>query len=77
MVLFMHIWILTLSLFSPEHEQKIIDYLKAPNRYNLDIDLLRAEKDNIWNYYGISSKRYALYTCKNEELKLIEGERLF
>jgi len=45
----MHIWILTLSLFSPEHEQKIIDYFKALNPYNLDIDLLRAEKGNIWN----------------------------
>ncbi|MCM1987930.1 hypothetical protein [Methanococcoides seepicolus] len=60
----------------PEHAQEIIDYFQPLNPYNLDIDLLKPEKEDMWSY-GISSKRYALYTYENEEIKFMEGERSF
>lgn len=44
----------------PEYAQAIIDYVQPLNPYSLDIPLLKAEKVDMW-FYGISSKRYALY----------------
>ncbi|WP_232222019.1 hypothetical protein [Methanococcoides burtonii] len=37
---------------------------------------MKPEKEDMW-FYGISSKRYALYTYENEEIKFMEGERSF
>ncbi|NPE31269.1 hypothetical protein HNV12_25600 [Methanococcoides sp. SA1] len=72
-----HAYMDTDSIFvPPEHAQEIIDYFQPLNPYNLDIDLLKAEKEDVW-FYGISSKRYALYTYENEEIKFMEGERSF
>ncbi|MCD4735722.1 MAG: hypothetical protein K8R53_06735, partial [Bacteroidales bacterium] len=36
----------------------------------------KAEKEDMW-FYGISSKRYALYTYENGKIKFMEGERSF
>jgi DNA polymerase elongation subunit (family B) len=72
-----HAYMDTDSIFvPPEHAQEIIDYFQPLNPYNLDIDLLKAEKENMW-FYGISSKRYALYTYENGKIKFMEGERSF
>ncbi len=40
------------------------------------IPLLKAEKENVW-FYGISSKRYELYTYENDKIKFMEDERSF
>ncbi|MDA0525384.1 hypothetical protein [Methanococcoides alaskense] len=37
---------------------------------------MKPEKDDMW-FYGISSKRYALYTFENGKIKFMEGERSF
>ncbi|NPE29446.1 hypothetical protein HNV12_16100 [Methanococcoides sp. SA1] len=72
-----HSYMDTDSIFvPPEYAQEIIDYFQPLNPYSLDIDLLKAEKVDVW-FYGISSKRYALYTYENEEIKFMEGERSF
>ncbi|TQD27912.1 DNA polymerase [Methanolobus vulcani] len=72
-----HAYMDTDSIFvPPEHAQEIINYFQPLNPYNLDIDLLKAEKEDMW-FYGISSKRYALYTYENGTIKFMEGERSF
>jgi hypothetical protein len=72
-----HAYMDTDSIFvPPEHAQEIIDYFQPLNPYNLNIPLLKAEKENMW-FYGISSKRYALYTYENGEIKFMEEERSF
>jgi hypothetical protein len=72
-----HAYMDTDSIFvPPEHAQEIIDYFQPLNPYSLDIPLLKAEKENMW-FYGISSKRYALYTYENGQIKFMEGERSF
>ena len=72
-----HAYMDTDSIFvPPEHAQKIVDYFQPLNPYSLDIDLLKAEKENMW-FYGISSKRYALYTYENGKIKFMESERSF
>ncbi|NPE31258.1 hypothetical protein HNV12_25535, partial [Methanococcoides sp. SA1] len=72
-----HAYMDTDSIFvPPEYAQEIIDYFQPLNPYSLDIDLLKAEKVDVW-FYGISSKRYALYTYENEEIKFMEGEKSF
>jgi len=54
-----HAYMDTDSIFvPPEHAQEIINYFQPLNPYSLDIDLLKAEKEDMW-FYGISSKRYA------------------
>lgn len=72
-----HAYMDTDSIFvPPEHAQEIIDYFQPLNPYNLELDLLKAEKVDMW-FYGISSKRYALYTFKNGKIKFMEEERSF
>ncbi|WP_406657365.1 DNA polymerase [Methanolobus sp. ZRKC2] len=72
-----HAYMDTDSIFvPPEHAQEIIDYFQPLNPYNLDIDLLKPEKVDMWSY-GVSSKRYALYTYDNGKIKFMEGERSF
>lgn len=72
-----HAYMDTDSIFiPPEHAQEIIDYFQPLNPYSLDIPLLKAEKENML-FYGISSKRYVLYTYENGIIKFMEGERSF
>ena len=72
-----HAYMDTDSIFiPPEHSQEIVEYFQPLNPYSLDIDLLKPEKVNMW-FYGISSKRYALYTYENGNIKFMEHERSF
>jgi len=72
-----HAYMDTDSIFvPPEMAQDVIDYFQPLNPYSLDLDLLKAEKEDMW-FYGISSKRYALYTYENGKIKFMEGERSF
>ena len=60
----------------PEHAQDIIDYFQPLNPYTFDIPLLKAEKEDM-RFYGISSKRYALYNYENGKIKFMENERSY
>jgi len=72
-----HAYMDTDSIFvPPEHAQEIINYFQPLNPYSLNIDLLKAEKEDMW-FYGISSKRYALYNLEDGEIKFMDGERSF
>ncbi|WP_406669966.1 hypothetical protein V7O67_10070 [Methanolobus sp. ZRKC4] len=63
-----HAYMDTDSIFvPPEHAQEIIDYFQPLNPYNLDIDLLKPEKVDMWSY-GVSSKRYALYKFRKNKI---------
>ncbi|KKG20170.1 hypothetical protein EO97_09565, partial [Methanosarcina sp. 2.H.T.1A.15] len=42
----------------------------------IDIPLLKPEKKDLW-FYGIASKRYALYYYENEKIKFMEDERSY
>jgi hypothetical protein len=47
------------------------------NNINLPyIPLLKAEKVDMW-FYGIASKRYALYNLKDNKIEFMEDERSF
>ncbi len=72
-----HAYMDTDSIFCPpEYAQAIIDYFQPLNPYSRDIPLLKAEKVDMW-FYGISSKRYALYNLKDSKIEFMEDERSF
>ncbi|WP_321418435.1 DNA polymerase [uncultured Methanomethylovorans sp.] len=72
-----HAYMDTDSIFvPPKHAQDIIDYFQPLNPYSLDIPLLKAEKVDVW-FYGIASKRYALYNLKDNKIEFMEDERSF
>lgn len=72
-----HAYMDTDSIFVPPHlAQPIVDFFQPLNPYNLDISLLKPEKENMW-FYGISSKRYALYYLDGEEIRFMDGERSY
>jgi len=55
----------------PELAPEIIDYFQPLNPYDLDFSLLKVEKEDVW-FYGISSKRYVLYTMEGKKFNLID-----
>ncbi|HDQ07343.1 MAG TPA: hypothetical protein ENN44_00945 [Methanoculleus sp.] len=55
----------------PELAQDVIAYFEPLNPYDLDIRLLKAEKEEVW-FYGVSSKRYVLYTMKWKMFNLVD-----
>ena len=72
-----HAYMDTDSIFvPPEYAQEIMDYFQPLNPYDLDIPLLKPEKVDMW-YYGISSKRYALYNLNKDKIEFMEGERSY
>ncbi|WP_135609414.1 DNA polymerase [Methanococcoides sp. AM1] len=72
-----HAYMDTDSVFvPPEHAQEIIDYFQPLNPYDLDISLLKPEKDDMW-FYGICSKRYALYNKEGDNFSFYEHERSY
>ena len=72
-----HAYMDTDSVFvPPERAKELSEFFQPLNPYNLDIPLLKPEKENLW-FYGISSKRYALYTYENEKIKFMEDERSY
>jgi hypothetical protein len=60
----------------PEHAQDLIDFFQPLNPYGVAIQLLKIDPENVL-FYGISSKRYALYKFENGVLTFLEGERSF
>ncbi|AKB78739.1 hypothetical protein MSHOH_2256 [Methanosarcina horonobensis HB-1 = JCM 15518] len=67
-----HAYMDTDSVFvPPEKAQKIVDFFQPLNPYSVNIPLLKPEKENLW-FYGISSKRYALYYYENEKISFME-----
>ena len=72
-----HAYMDTDSIFvPPEYAQEIVDYFQPLNPYALDIPLLKPEKEDMW-FYGISSKRYALYNLNKDKIEFMEGERSY
>ncbi|APH38231.1 DNA polymerase [Methanohalophilus halophilus] len=72
-----HAYMDTDSIFvPPENAQEIVDYFQPLNPYALDIPLLKPEKEDMW-FYGISSKRYALYNLNKDKIEFMEGERSY
>ncbi len=72
-----HAYMDTDSVFvPPEHAQDVVDYFQPLNPYNLDISLLKPEKEDMW-FYGICSKRYALYNKEGENFSFYEHERSY
>lgn len=62
---------------SPEYVEKIQEFFKPLNPYNVDVKMFKIEEDeekkpleNVW-FYGISAKRYVLYDMpKTNEIKI-------
>lgn len=72
-----HAYMDTDSVFvPPEKAQELVDFFQPLNPYNVDIQLLKPEKENLW-FYGIASKRYALYYYENRKIRFMEGERSY
>jgi hypothetical protein len=72
-----HVYMDTDSIFvPPEYAHTLIDYFEPLNPYAISLPLLKIEKKNVL-FYGISSKRYALYTFENEKVAFLDGERSF
>jgi len=72
-----HAYMDTDSVFvPPEKAQEVVDFFQPLNPYNLDIPLLKPEKENLW-FYGIASKRYALYYHQEGKISFMEGERSY
>jgi hypothetical protein len=69
-----HAYTDTDSLFvHPDYSQPLIDYFQPLNPYGENIPLLKIEegKENVW-FYGISSKRYALYHYNYGKIELVD-----
>ncbi|MDD4438250.1 MAG: hypothetical protein PHS04_09480 [Tissierellia bacterium] len=72
-----HAYMDTDSVFvPPEKAQELAEFFQALNPYNLDIPLLKPEKKDLW-FYGIASKRYALYYYENGKISFMEDERSY
>ena len=72
-----HAYMDTDSVFvPPEKAQEVIVFFQPLNPYNIDIPLLKPEKENLW-FYGIASKRYALYNYRDGKIRFMEGERSY
>lgn len=72
-----HAYMDTDSVFvPPDKAQEVVDFFQPLNPYNLDIPLLKPEKENLW-FYGIASKRYALYYHQEGKISFMEGERSY
>jgi hypothetical protein len=71
---FSHAYMDTDSVFAPvDCANELSEFFQPLNPYGIDIPLLKIEKGkvNVW-FYGISSKRYALYRYESEEIELID-----
>ena len=72
-----HAYMDTDSVFvPPEKTQELVEFFQPLNPYNIDIPLLKPEKKDLW-FYGIASKRYALYYYENGKIRFMEDERSY
>ncbi len=53
----------------PEYTKKIQEFFQPLNPYNFDSDIFKVELENVL-FYGISAKRYCLYSVENEIIKI-------
>lgn len=51
----------------------IQDFFQPLNPYNFDKPLFKEEKEDVW-FYGISAKRYVLYTKDGNSIKIKDGD---
>jgi len=67
-----HYYMDTDSIFvSPNISNKIINYFNYLNPYELNIPILKKDKENLL-FYGICSKRYCLYQLKCNTIDIID-----
>ncbi|MDD3976277.1 MAG: hypothetical protein PHN22_03910 [Candidatus ainarchaeum sp.] len=67
-----HYYMDTDSIFvSPDISNKIINYFNYLNPYELNIPILKKDKENLL-FYGICSKRYCLYQLKCNTIDIID-----
>lgn len=59
-------------MIPPEHTKEIQGFFQPLNPYNFDSDIFKKEGDTRW-FYGISAKRYSLYSIENNEI-VIDGD---
>lgn len=72
-----HAYMDTDSVFVPPNKaQELTEFFQPLNPYNMDIPLLKPEKENLW-FYGIASKRYALYNYENGKFRFMKDERSY
>ena len=72
-----HAYMDTDSIFvPPEHAPAISAFFQPLNPYKVNIPLLKPDKENL-QFYGICSKRYALYRFENGKILFMETERSF
>lgn len=57
----------------PQHTKELQRFFSKLNPYSFDSDILKLERQNVW-FYGISAKRYCLYTIQNGEI-VIDDEK--
>lgn len=53
----------------PEHTKEIQEFFQPLNPYNFDSDIFKKEGYTRW-FYGISAKRYCLYSTENDVIKI-------
>ena len=60
----------------PQHTKEIQDFFADLNPYNFDADIFKLEKSNVW-FYGISAKRYCLYTIDEKTGEVIIDDKKY
>jgi hypothetical protein len=70
-----HVYMDTDSIFvPPEYAQDLIDYFQPLNPYGVDLQLLKVDHVDVW-FYGISSKRYALYEYDKGKITFLKDKK--
>lgn len=65
-----HAYCDTDSMMVPsEHSKEIQEFFQPLNPYSYDTEIFKLERKDIW-FYGISAKRYCLYTNENDKIKI-------
>ena len=58
----------------PCYTKEIQGFFSKLNPYNFDTEIFKIERENVW-FYGISAKRYCLYTIDENGNILIDSEK--
>ncbi|MDE2588888.1 MAG: hypothetical protein KGL95_04405, partial [Patescibacteria group bacterium] len=57
----------------PEKTRKIQEFFQLLNPYNFDSKIFKVERNNVM-FYGLSSKRYCLYTIENGKITIKDDD---
>ena len=60
----------------PQYTKEIQKFFQVLNPYNFDADIFKLEKSNVW-FYGISAKRYCLYTIDENTNEIIVDKKKY